>query len=160
MYIYSNGILFWDMMELYHGSPSPVGLSLNPLMQIFFFLFPILKSYWRDLLAAKFITQSQTSPWDAALGLSAFLELPFSSYMMYQTHHVHRVTLILAQDPSAPAFLNPVPDSFIHGIVHAHSFSSITFSDILNPNWQIQRTYHFFYKNTFIIDFSRVLVSL
>ena len=77
MYIYSNGILFWDMMELYHGYPSPVGLSLNPLMQILFFLFPILKSYWRDLLAAKFITQSQTSPWDAALGLSACLELPF-----------------------------------------------------------------------------------
>ena len=45
-----------------------------------------------------------------------------------------------------------------HGIVHAHSFSSITFSDTLNPNWQIQRKYHFFYKNIFVIDFSRVLV--
>lgn len=77
MYIYSNGILFWNMMELYHGSPSPAGLSLIPLMQIFFFFFQILKSYWRDLLAAKFISQSQTSPWDAALGLSDCLELPF-----------------------------------------------------------------------------------
>ena len=48
-------------------------------------------------------------------------------YVMYQTQHLQRVILILAQDPSTPAFLNPVPDSFIHGIVHAHSFSSLRF---------------------------------
>ena len=46
---------------------------------------------------------------------------------MYQTQHVQRVILILSQDPSTPTFLNPVPDSLIHGIVHAHSFSSLRF---------------------------------
>ena len=116
-------------MEFNCGSP-PESTNLD-----FFPSLPntkvILKRY---LLSDKSVPQFQTSPWDAALGLSACLKLPFGCLCdISNTTRAKSHSDLIPTLPPPPAFPKPVPDSLIHVIVHAHSFSPIIFSDTPNP---------------------------
>lgn len=156
-------LLQWNFVLRHSGALSWVSIPCGSLSEStnadIFLSLPNTKIILKRCLpAVKFITQSQTSPWDAALGLSACLELPFGHLC-----DVSNTTRAKSHSDLSPRSLRTsVPQScawFLHsGNCLCSQLFLITFSDTPNPNWQTQRKYHFFYKNTFVIDFSRVLL--